>query len=95
MRLKQCPEGIIGIYIIDTSLWRKHHIAACRVQFMFSGLCELSQNLQARGIPLLIKKVKKTDDIAQELYQCKKNIIIPYFLIGNMKWMKVIRDQAG
>ena len=67
---KHCPEGIIGIYIIDTSLWRKHHIAACRVQFMLSGLSELSKNLQARGIPLLVKKVKKTDDIAQELYRC-------------------------
>lgn len=69
---KQCTGGIIGIYIIDTSFWKKHHMAACRVQFLLAGLLVLSQNLQVRGIPLLIKQVKKTADIAQELYQCAK-----------------------
>lgn len=69
---KQCTDGIIGIYIIDTRFWKKHHMAACRVQFLLSGLLVLSQNLEARGIPLLIKQVKKTADIAQELYQCTK-----------------------
>ncbi|MEN9447108.1 MAG: deoxyribodipyrimidine photolyase [Bacteroidota bacterium] len=69
---KQCTDGIIGIYIIDTSFWKKHHMAVCRVQFLLSGLLVLSQNLQARGIPLLIKQVKKTAHIAQELYQCTK-----------------------
>ena len=57
---KQCTDGIIGIYIIDTSFWKKHHMAACRVQFLLAGLLVLSQNLEARGIPLLIKQVKKT-----------------------------------
>lgn len=69
---KQCEAGILGIYIIDASFWKKHHMAACRVQFILTGLLELSQNLQARGIPLLIKQVKKTVDIAQELHHCTK-----------------------
>lgn len=73
---KHCPAKIIGIYIIDVSLWKKHHIAACRVQFMLSGLRELSKNLQARGIPLLVRKVKKTEDIPQELYRCAKKYSI-------------------
>lgn len=60
---QQCEEGILGIYIIDTGFWKKHHMAACRVQFLLTGLSELNQNLQARGIGLLIKSVKKTKDI--------------------------------
>ncbi len=67
---KHSSRGIIGIYIIDTSLWKKHHMAACRIQFMLSGLNELGKNLQKRGIPLLIKKVKKTADIPHVLYRC-------------------------
>jgi len=69
---RQCEEGIIGIYIIDTNFWKKHHTAACRVQFLLTGLLELSQNLQSRGISLLIKSVKKTTDISDILYQCMK-----------------------
>lgn len=70
--VQQCEEGILGIYIIDTHFWKKHHIAACRVQFLLSGLLELSQNLQSRGIALLIKTVQKTTDISEVLYQTIK-----------------------
>lgn len=66
---RQCEEGIIGIYIIDTNFWKKHRMAACRVQFLLTGLLELSQNLQSRNIPLIIKQVKKTGDIPEILYQ--------------------------
>lgn len=66
---RQCEEGIIGIYIIDTNFWKKHRMAACRVQFLLTGLLELSQNLQSRNIPLIIKQVKKTGDTPEILYQ--------------------------
>lgn len=66
---QQCEKGIIGIYIVDTNFWKRHHMAVCRVQFLLAGLLELSQNLQLRGIPLLIKQVKKTVDIPEILYQ--------------------------
>lgn len=69
---QECEAGILGIYIIDINFWKKHHIAACRVPFLLSGLLELSQNLQARGIALLIKSVKKDNDIPDLLYQTLK-----------------------
>lgn len=69
---QQCGDGIVSIYIIDINFWKKHHMANCRVQFLLTGLLELSQNLQSRGIPLLIKSVKKTIDIPEVLYQCIK-----------------------
>jgi len=69
---QQCEEGSIGVYIIDAHFWKKHSMAACRVQFLLTGLFELSQSLQSRGISLLIKSVKKTIDIPKVLYQCMK-----------------------
>ena len=83
---QQCGAGIVGIYIIDKSFWKKHHMAVCRVQFLLAGLLVLSQNLQSRSIPLLIKSVKKTSDISEMLYQYIKKINwTRYFLINNMK----------
>ncbi len=69
---QQCEEGILGIYIIDTHFWKKHHMAVCRVQFLLTGLLELSQNLQSRGIALLVKSVEKTSDIPALLYRTIK-----------------------
>jgi deoxyribodipyrimidine photo-lyase len=92
---KHCPEGIIGIYIIDTRLWKKHHIAACRIQFILSGLNELSQNLQTRGIPLLVKKVKNTEDIPDALYRCiKKYSLNGLFYNRQYEVNEARRDQA-
>lgn len=69
---QQCEEGVLGIYIIDTGFWKRHHMAACRVQFLLAGLLELSQNLQSRDISLLVKSVKKTKDIPVLLHQTLK-----------------------
>ncbi|MFZ2485679.1 MAG: deoxyribodipyrimidine photo-lyase [Candidatus Rickettsiella isopodorum] len=92
---QQCPEGIIGIYIIDVSFWQKHHMAVCRVQFILTGLLVLSQSLQLRGIPLLIKQVKKTADIAQALYQyAKKYKLDTLFFNKQYEIDEKKRDQA-
>lgn len=92
---KFCSEGIIGIYIIDTNFWKKHHMAACRVQFILAGLTELSHNLQLRGIPLLIKSVAKTLDIPKVLHQCvKKYKIEALFFNKQYEIDEKKRDQA-
>ncbi|MFZ0218898.1 MAG: deoxyribodipyrimidine photo-lyase [Candidatus Aquirickettsiella sp.] len=93
---RQCEEGIIGIYIIDTNFWKKHHTAACRVQFLLTGLLELSQNLQSRGIPLLIKSVKKTLDVPALLYQyIKKYKLDALFFNKQYEIDEKKRDQAA
>ncbi|MGE3919519.1 MAG: deoxyribodipyrimidine photo-lyase [Gammaproteobacteria bacterium] len=63
----QCTDGVMGVYIIDPSMWRKHHIAACRIEFILRGLKLLSQDLNDLNIPLLILKVENTHDIPKEL----------------------------
>jgi deoxyribodipyrimidine photo-lyase len=69
---KQCSAGIIGLYIIDMSLWKKHHVAACRIQFILAGLSALSQRLKVRNIPLIIKEVKQTAAIYQLIQRYMK-----------------------
>lgn len=92
---KLCSEGILGLYIIDTCFWKKHHMAACRVQFLLVGLAELSQKLQERNIPLLIKSVKKTSDIPQILHQyIKKYQLDALFFNKQYEIDEKRRDQA-
>jgi deoxyribodipyrimidine photo-lyase len=66
---KNCRDGIVGLYIIDPSLWKKHHVAACRVQFILSGLKELSKNLKQYAIPLIVKQVNSTVKIDKVINQ--------------------------
>jgi deoxyribodipyrimidine photo-lyase len=56
-------DGIVGLYVIDESMWKKTHTAACRVEFILRGLAKLSETLLALNIPLLIRKVNTTEDI--------------------------------
>ena len=64
---KNCNDGVVGIYILDIGLWKKHHVADSRIQFILSSLIELSNNLQERAIPLIIKKVTDTQKIAETI----------------------------
>lgn len=59
---RQCSE-IVGLYIIDRAFWRRHHIAACRVEFLLRGLKILSTDLAKRNIPLLIVEIEQTRKI--------------------------------
>ena len=92
---QQCDDGIVSIYIIDINFWKKHHMAACRVQFLLNGLFELSQSLQSRGISLLIKSVKKTIDIPEVLYKyIKKYKLEALFFNKQYEVDEKQRDQA-
>lgn len=54
---------VIGLYIIDKAFWKRHHIAACRVEFILRGLQVLSADLAKLNIPLLIVEVSQTTKI--------------------------------
>jgi deoxyribodipyrimidine photo-lyase len=72
---KESQTEVLAIYILDTGLWERHHVAPCRVQFILDGLQELSQSLQELKVSLLIEQVEKTEQIPKLLYnymkQCK------------------------
>jgi deoxyribodipyrimidine photo-lyase len=64
---KSCTDGIAAVYIIDTALWKKHDIAACRVEFILRGLEILRHDLDKLNIPLQLIEVKNTIDTPHEL----------------------------
>lgn len=53
-------ESIIGVYIIDTSFWLKHDMAACRVDFILRGLQQLKMDLHKLNIPLITRVINNT-----------------------------------
>jgi deoxyribodipyrimidine photo-lyase len=57
---RQCDEGIVAVYILDSKMWIKHEMAACRVDFMLRGLQVLQNDLAKLNIPLIFIEVKKT-----------------------------------
>ena len=67
-------DPVVGIYLIDNSMWQKHHMAACRIKFLLRGLNELMVNLKKINIPVIIKEVNKTTDIPKVLYQLIKSL---------------------
>lgn len=60
---QQSPDGVIGLYIIDMAMWQKHHVSHCQIEFILRGLQQLKLDLDAIGIPLLIKQIDKTENI--------------------------------
>lgn len=66
---RDCHDGIIGVFIIDSSMWHEHNVAACRVDFILRGLTELNHELSKLNIPLIIIEVRSTKDIPQVLHK--------------------------
>jgi deoxyribodipyrimidine photo-lyase len=64
---KEPHSSVIGIYIFDPAMWKKHDVANCRVHFILRGLTKLSQDLAEINIPLLVHTVKNS--IPEDLYQ--------------------------
>jgi deoxyribodipyrimidine photo-lyase len=70
----QCDEGIVALYIFDASLWLKHDVAGCRVQFVLEGLRQLEQALLKLNIPLMTLSVTDTHMISDALLKLMSEI---------------------
>jgi deoxyribodipyrimidine photo-lyase len=66
--------GLIGLYIINSQMWQDHQTAACRIEFILRGLQQLSDDLQALNIPLLIISVKSTPEIPENILALLKEV---------------------
>ena len=55
-------RGVIGVFLIAAEQWEAHDWAACRVDFMMRCVRELSAQLAALNIPLLIARADRFDD---------------------------------
>lgn len=65
---KKCHDGLICVYLLDKAMWRKHHMAACRMDFILHGLQHLKNELTHLNIPLMIKEIN-SKTIPQEIYR--------------------------
>jgi deoxyribodipyrimidine photo-lyase len=72
-----CHENsqVLGCYLIDKIMWKKHDAAACRVEFMLRNLAVLQTELAQKNIRLLIF----------ELSDSKQTIPILDYLISEYK----------
>ncbi len=87
--------SVIGIYIIDANLWKKHHVAACRVDFVLRGLQALREELTKLNIPLLTVSVKQTADIPQKLFEIiEQHQIDSLFFNRQYEFNENQRDEA-
>lgn len=59
--------GLIAVYIIAVDDWRRHNIAACRVDFILRQLKSLSAALDKLNIPLLVYQVDDTKAVIDTL----------------------------
>ncbi len=90
-----CRDGIAGIYFIDPEMWKKNRIAASQIHFIFKGLEKLKAILNDLNIPLLIREVRKTAEIAPQLFQiCKELHIEKLFFNREWEFNEDQRDQA-
>lgn len=67
-------DGIVGLYIIDETLWKNNHTAACRVEFILRGVAQLSDALSKLNIPLLIRTVKNTDEVPSIIFSALEQV---------------------
>jgi len=92
---KHCPDGVVGIYLIDYAMWKKHGRAFCQLQFIFAGLEKLRESLAELGIPLLIAETEKTRDIPQQLLKiCQELKLGKLFFNRELEWDENQRDEA-
>ncbi len=67
-------DGVVGLYIIDESMWKKNHTAACRVEFILRGVAKLSEALSALHIPLLVRQVATTEEIPSVILSAMEQV---------------------
>jgi deoxyribodipyrimidine photo-lyase len=65
--INKCQNGVVGLYIIDSHLFKKHFVAPVRIDFILRGLKELKRDLSEYNIPLLVIEVSDTKIIPSEI----------------------------
>ncbi len=88
-------DGVVGLYIIDESMWQKNNVASCRVEFILRGLAQLSKTLAQLNIPLLIRHVKKTADVPEVIWMLMEQVKANTLFFNRQYELNALeRDQA-
>ncbi|MES2219236.1 MAG: deoxyribodipyrimidine photo-lyase [Pseudomonadota bacterium] len=92
---KQCDDGVIAIYLLDPAMWKKHDVAACKVNFLLRGLAKLKENLAKLTIHFIVVKIDEGANIPELirglLTDCKAQAL---FFNRQYEYDELSRDQA-
>lgn len=66
---KQATQGVVGLYIIDATLWKKHQVSNARVDFILRGLKTLQKDLGRLNISLIVKIAENTTEIPVIIFE--------------------------
>jgi deoxyribodipyrimidine photo-lyase len=93
--LNHCSDGIFAIYLIDKSSWKKHNIAACKIEFILRGLKILQADLMKLNIPLLVLEITNTNNIANEIFTLMQQFQVKRLVFNKQyEFNENKRDQA-
>ncbi|MFN3234493.1 MAG: deoxyribodipyrimidine photo-lyase [Gammaproteobacteria bacterium] len=86
-------DEVIGIFIITPKTWERHDAAACKIDFILKNLEELSETLNARGIPLLIRQTPTFEGSLEILERvCHEHQIDALYFNHQYEWDEQQRD---
>ena len=87
--------GTIGLFIITPQQWQQHDDADVKVAFWIENLKCLSNSLQEKNIPLLIKVCETFDQVPDVIAKiCKKHNCDSLFFNREYEVNELARDQA-
>lgn len=92
---ENCSDGLLAVYIIDVAMWKKHGLAAARINFHLTGLQELAKDLSKLNISLLCLSVEDSAAIPAVLLQiCQSHQLQALFYNRQYEVNEQRRDQA-
>ena len=87
--------GVVGLFIITPQQWKQHDDADVKVAFWVENLKCLSESLQEKNIPLLIKVCETFDQVPDVIAKvCKKHDCDSLFFNREYEVNELARDQA-
>lgn len=87
--------GTIALFVLSPAEWRAHDYAPIRIGFWLRSLAELSKNLAALNIPLLIRSAQSPKDVPRIVLDvAKDNHCDALYFNKEYELNESIRDQA-
>lgn len=91
----EATRGVVGVFLVADTQWREHDWGAARARWTLANVAALSARLARIGIPLLLRRVPRYDDAAEELLDlARRQGCDGIFLNRELEWNERRRDAA-
>lgn len=88
-------DGVVGLYIVDESIWKRNHTAASRVEFILRGVAKLGETLSSLNIPLLIRQVNTTEEIPSIILTVMEQVEAEAFYYNHQYGLEEVRRDVN